>query len=191
VVALAILTATIASGSQLTAGHGRSALLAFIAGLLLTFIAVRIHTRLIRAHVSWWFGDIAPGGKHIHHVVFGVILMAGACLLEFGLRPTGILLNVIAFISGAGVALTLDEFALLLNLEDVYWLEEGRRSVDAVVVAVAAAVLLRSFTESPPARRVQHGSPSAGTPLTETDLRSKPIVLARSPLTPAATSSNS
>jgi lysyl-tRNA synthetase class 2 len=142
VVALAILAATIASGSQQTAGHGRGALLAFIAGLLLTFIAVRVHTRLIRARISWWFGDIAPGGKHIHHVVFGVILMAGAGLLEFGLRPTGILLNVIAFIFGAGVALTLDEFALLLNVEDVYWLEEGRRSVDAVVVAVAAALLL-------------------------------------------------
>jgi lysyl-tRNA synthetase class 2 len=137
-----LAAATAASSSQPLPQSTRGALLAFTSGLLITFIFVRINTRLIRAHVSWWFHDITPGGRHIHHMVFGVVLMAAAGLLEFSERPTGAYLSVIAFAFGAGVALTLDEFALILNLQDVYWREEGRRSVDAVVVAAAAALLL-------------------------------------------------
>jgi lysyl-tRNA synthetase class 2 len=124
-----------------TLPHDRHALVAFLIGLLVTFVLVRINTRLIRAHVSWWFHDITPGGRHIHHMVFGVVLMAAAGLIEFSVNPTGWYLTATAVAFGAGVALTLDEFALILNLDDVYWREEGRRSVDAVVVALAAALL--------------------------------------------------
>jgi hypothetical protein len=122
-------------------GEDRAALLSFTLGLLLTFLLVRADTRLIRAKVSWWFHDITPGGTHIHHMVFGVIIMVTTGLLTFALSPTGLTLQLLAFAFGAGVALTLDEFALILHLEDVYWEEEGRLSVDAVVVVAAAGLL--------------------------------------------------
>lgn len=154
--AAAAVTATPAG--QQAAQHGKGAMLLFTAGLLVTFIFVRINTRLIRARVSWWFHDITPGGRHIHHVVFGVILMAVAGLLEFGLRPSGPFLDVIAFAFGAGLALTLDEFALVLNLDDVYWQEEGRRSVDAVVVAAAASMLML-LGSAPVVGRITPGEP--------------------------------
>jgi hypothetical protein len=122
-------------------GEDRAVLFAFTMGLLLTFLLVRLNTRLIRAKVSWWFHDITPGGTHIHHMVFGVIIMVASGLLTFALSPTGLALQFLAFAFGAGVALTLDEFALILHLEDVYWQEQGRLSVDAVVVVAAAGLL--------------------------------------------------
>jgi lysyl-tRNA synthetase class 2 len=122
-------------------GDARAVLLGFTVGLLLTFLAVRANTRLIRAQVSWWFHDITPGGTHIHHMVFGVIIMVTTGLFTFGFTPTGLPLQILAFVFGAGVALTLDEFALILHLEDVYWSEQGRISVDAIVVATGAAAL--------------------------------------------------
>ena len=129
-------------------GQTRAELLGFTAGLLLTFLLVRVNTRLIRAQVSWWFHDITPGGTHIHHMVFGVIIMVVTGALTFALAPAGLTLQVLAFVFGAGTALTLDEFALILHLEDVYWLEEGRISVDAVVVVTAAGAL--SLLTGPP-----------------------------------------
>ena len=110
-----------ALGSSPSSARPHAVLLGFTLGLLLTFLAVRVNTRLIRAQVSWWFHDITPGGTHIHHMVFGVIIMVVTGLLAFALAPTGLTLQVLAFVFGAGVALTLDEFALILHLEDVYW----------------------------------------------------------------------
>jgi len=124
-------------------GPRRAAVAAFTIGLLLTFLGVRINTRLIRAKVKWWFHDIeSDGGLHVHHMVIGVVLMVvvGLCLIAF--LPHGLLLQLAAFAFGAGVALTLDEFALILRLQDVYWTTEGRLSVDAVIVAVCAGTLL-------------------------------------------------
>ena len=124
-------------------GPGRAAVAAFTLGLLLTFLGVRLNTRLIRANVKWWFHDIeSEGGLHVHHMVIGVVLMVvvGLCLIAF--LPHGLLLQLAAFAFGAGVALTLDEFALILRLKDVYWTTEGRLSVDAVIVAVCAGTLL-------------------------------------------------
>ena len=139
-------------------GEARAELLGFTLGLLLTFLAVRINTRLIRAQVSWWFHDITPGGTHIHHMVFGVIIMVVTGLLTFALATTGLTLQLLAFVFGAGAALTLDEFALILHLEDVYWLEEGRISVDAVVVVTAAGAL--SLMVGPPLIRADFGRSS-------------------------------
>jgi hypothetical protein len=101
-------------------GADNAILLGFTAGLLITFLLVRINTRLVRANVSWWFRDIERGGTHIHHMVFGVVIMVASGLLTFALTPTGLALQFLAFAFGAGVALTLDEFALILHLDDVY-----------------------------------------------------------------------
>jgi lysyl-tRNA synthetase, class II len=115
----------------------------FTVGLLVTFLGVRINTRLIRAKVKWWFHDIeSEGGLHVHHMVIGVVLMVVAGLTLIAALPQGLVLQLTALVFGAGVALTLDEFALILRLQDVYWTTEGRLSVDAVVVAVCAGTLL-------------------------------------------------
>ena len=124
-------------------GETRAATAGFLVGLLATFLFVRINTRLIRARVSWWFHDIeSEGGTHVHHMVIGVVLMATVGILLISWEPAGLLAQLLAFLFGAGVALTLDEFALILHLQAVYWREEGRLSVDAVVIVVCAASLI-------------------------------------------------
>ena len=124
-------------------GPTRASVAAFTLGLLLTFLGVRINTRLIRAKVKWWFHDIeSEGGLHVHHMVIGVVLMVVTGLVLIAASPEGLLLQVCALVFGAGVALTLDEFALILRLQDVYWTSEGRLSVDAVIVAVCAGLLI-------------------------------------------------
>lgn len=121
----------------------RAAVLAFTVGLLLTFLFVRVNTRLIRANVRWWFHDIeSEGGLHVHHMVLGVVVMASTGLAIIAAQPQGLLMQLLAAAFGAGVALTLDEFALILRLQDVYWTEQGRLSVDAVIVAVCVGLLL-------------------------------------------------
>jgi lysyl-tRNA synthetase class 2 len=123
-------------------GETRSAMAGFLVGLLATFLFVRINTRLIRAQVSWWFHDIeSESGTHVHHMVIGVVLMVTVGILFIALSPEEMLAQVLALLFGVGVALTLDEFALILNLQDVYWRKEGRLSVDAVVIVVCVAAL--------------------------------------------------
>ncbi len=123
-------------------GEQRAAMAAFTIGLLLTFLGVRINTRLIRAKVSWWFHDIeSEGGVHVHHMVIGVVLMVAMGIALIAFTPTQLWLQLCALVFGAGVALTLDEFALILRLQDVYWRAEGRISVDAVIIAVCAGLL--------------------------------------------------
>jgi lysyl-tRNA synthetase class 2 len=114
----------------------------FLVGLLATFLFVRINTRLIRAKVSWWFHDIeSDGGTHVHHMVIGVVLMVAVGVLLIAIEPTALAGQLLALLFGVGVALTLDEFALILNLQDVYWRKEGRLSVDAVIIVVCAVSL--------------------------------------------------
>lgn len=114
-------------------------LTAFVA----TFSTVRIITHGIRHH---WLplGNIVLGGGtktdgqplHIHHMVWGILGLTGcgyAALLQTDLRWR----RRLAPVYGAGVALTFDEFALWLHLEDDYWTKQGRDSVDAVVLLSA------------------------------------------------------
>jgi len=123
-------------------GENRAAMAGFLVGLLATFLFVRINTRLIRAKVSWWFHDIeGEGGTHVHHMVIGVILMVTVGVLLIAIAPTALAGQFLALLFGVGVALTLDEFALILNLQDVYWRKEGRLSVDAVIIVVCAVSL--------------------------------------------------
>ena len=103
--------------------------------MLLSFGFIRFSTRMIRAEVKWWPGNVTPGGLHIHHLVFGIVLMMLAGFLNFVIQPYSPWFEILAGVFGVGVGLTLDEFALWLYLDDVYWSEEGRSSVDAVVFA--------------------------------------------------------
>ncbi len=123
---------------------GRLPLFSFFVGLIVGFVCIRISVRLIRADVRWWFGNVKPGGLHLHHMVFGVVLCLGSAigLIANFDKATQTTAAVLAGIFGLGAALILDEFALILYLRDVYWQEEGRTSVDAVFVAIAMSGLL-------------------------------------------------
>src|SRR6476660_5260967 len=85
---------------------------------------------------------MSVGGVHIHHQVWGIFLLLGVGTVELAYRPGHPWLEVLAVLFGMGAALTLDEFALWLRLDDVYWGPEGRRSVDAVPLEKHVGLLL-------------------------------------------------
>jgi hypothetical protein len=104
-------------------------------GFLLTFGVVRGITYLIRAGVGP-FHNVTSGGLHIHHLVWGILillLVGYVWLIELGVGSSWVA-SLTAMVYGIGAALTLDEFALWLNLQDVYWERAGRESVDAVII---------------------------------------------------------
>jgi hypothetical protein len=131
---LANLNFQIHSGATLDSESQRAGLIC-LAAMLLAFGFIRFSTRMIRAEVSWWPGNVTPGGVHIHHLVFGIVAMMLAGFLSFAAQPGEPWIEILAAIFGVGMGLTLDEFALWLYLDDVYWSEEGRSSVDAVILA--------------------------------------------------------
>ena len=133
------------NGDFLGSSGNRAGFLLAARALLASFGFIRMSTRLMRSpKVPWWPGSVKTGGVHIHHLVFGIVLLMLAGFLEFAFRPDSPWLEILAVGFGIGAGLTLDEFALWLHLEDVYWAEEGRRSVDAIIVAtiVAGAIVL-------------------------------------------------
>jgi hypothetical protein len=107
-----------------------------LAAMLCSFAFIRTSARLMRSpKVPWWPGSVTTGELHIHHLVFGIVLVLLTGFLEFAIRPHEPWLDILAIGFGIGAGLTLDEFALWLHLEDVYWSEQGRRSIDAVIIA--------------------------------------------------------
>lgn len=102
------------------------------------FAAARGVTHAIRHHIGPFHNFGTRGGTHIHHAVFGISgLLAIGYLwnaqLGVGKHSPGAS-RATALAYGAAAALTLDEFALWLNLKDVYWKRQGRQSIDAVVL---------------------------------------------------------
>jgi hypothetical protein len=116
----------------------------FIA-ILVTFLVTRTVTRLIRSGsgAGAGLGNFQIAGVHVHHQVFGILIIIGTGIVLVSATPHGTALDVAAVIFGVGVSLSLDEFALWLHLQDVYWTEEGRKSVDAIfcVLAVTGALI--------------------------------------------------
>jgi hypothetical protein len=131
---LANVSFSIHSGAALDS-EGQRAGLVLLVAMLLSFGFIRFSTRMIRAQVRWWPGNVTPGGMHIHHLVFGIVAMMVAGFIQFATQPGDPWLEILAAVFGIGMGLTLDEFALWLYLEDVYWSDEGRSSVDAVIFA--------------------------------------------------------
>src|SRR5579864_1640517 len=123
----------------------RRILLSSIA-FFLTFAGVRALTWSIHNHIGP-FHDIHMGGRHIHHLVWGILLLlivgygwmidAGGEAKSWRLAAR----RLLCILYGAGAALTLDEFALWLNLSDVYWAREGRSSLDAAVLFAAFLII--------------------------------------------------
>ncbi|MBS1883417.1 MAG: hypothetical protein JSS97_10750 [Actinobacteria bacterium] len=123
--------------------HGRQGVFLVLVGFVGSFAFIRMSTRLIRKEVSWWPGNIeSESGLHVHHLVFGIITMMVAGTLGFAADGRSPLTEIAAFLFGVGAGLTIDEFALWVYLEDVYWAEEGRSSIDATVIAAALIALI-------------------------------------------------
>ncbi len=142
---MSIAQSSIEISGDFLGSNGERAGFLLLVGMLVSFGFIRMSTRLMRSpKVTWWPGSVKPGGLHIHHLVFGIVLLMLAGFLQFAFQPDSPWLEILAVAFGVGVGLTLDEFALWLHLEDVYWAEEGRRSVDAVIVAtiIAGAIIL-------------------------------------------------
>jgi hypothetical protein len=106
----------------------------------ITFLAVRLLVASITHHIGP-FGYVAMGGRHIHHLVWGIFLLlicGYAELAEVGMGSSALSIlmsRLLALAYGVGAALTLDEFALWLNLDAAaYWSREGRESIDAIVL---------------------------------------------------------
>src|ERR1700735_148955 len=106
----------------------------------ITFLMVRLLVASITHHIGP-FGYVEVGGRHIHHLVWGILLLlitGHATLAEVGTKatPGSIFLSRLLAISyGIGAALTLDEFALWLNLDAMaYWSKQGRESIDVVIL---------------------------------------------------------
>jgi len=120
---------------------GTGAAFVVLVAFVLSFLAIRTSARLTRS-VSWWPGGVESGGVHIHHLVWGICLMMLCGFLAFAAPLEAPWWHFVAIGFGIGAGLTMDEFALWVRLEDVYWTQEGRASFDAVVVAAAFAGLV-------------------------------------------------
>ncbi|MFE6778956.1 hypothetical protein [Streptomyces sp. NPDC057702] len=120
---------------------GKLPLLLALASFVLAFVTARLVTRLIRAGKGP-FGNVTAGGLHVHHVVPGVVLtvVGGFGAVASGQRGAGAAVCAVLF--GLGAGLVLDEFALVLYLDDVYWSEQGRKSVEVVVITAALVALV-------------------------------------------------
>jgi hypothetical protein len=129
--------------------HDEQGLFLVLAGFILSFAFIRMSTRLMRSpKVPWWPGSIvSDSGVHLHHLVFGIVTMMAAGALGFLAYGNSPWTEICAFAFGIGVGLTIDEFALWVYLDDVYWAEEGRSSIDATVIAAAGmGLILLGFT---------------------------------------------
>ncbi len=125
---------------------GKWPLMLCFVSFVVTFLATRLVTRLIRAGHGPFGNVVTSSGTHIHHAVPGIVLLVVGAFVAVGSATAGIgfWFGVAAVMVGAGVSLVLDEFALILHLQDVYWSNEGRLSVN--VVSLTAAYLGLALT---------------------------------------------
>lgn len=121
---------------------GRSAAFVVLLAFLCSFGFIRTSARLTRS-VSWWPGGVETGGGvHLHHLVWGIVLLLVCGFTAFATNLEAPWWQITAVGFGIGAGFALDEFALWVRLQDVYWAEEGRASLDAVVMATVFAALV-------------------------------------------------
>ena len=140
----------------------RSALLSWLA-FAGTFAGLRALTYSIRAGKGP-FGNISVGGEHLHHYMWGIGLLSGVGAVAVRGDDRQRRHPAVAVSYGTGLALIVDEFALLLDLKDVYWARQGRISIDIGVGSIALAGCY--FAALPVLRRLQRGreAPDDGGP---------------------------
>jgi hypothetical protein len=125
--------------------HERRFLFLTLVGFVCAFGFIRLSTRLMRSpRVPWWPGSVvSESGVHVHHLFFGLVLMMVAGGLSFAAGETdGPWYAIYAVLFGVGLGLTIDEYALALHLDDVYWSREGRSSIDATLIALGLICLV-------------------------------------------------
>jgi hypothetical protein len=133
----------------------RSVLMSWL-GFTATFGAVRDITHAIHSGKRP-FRNLSLGGEHLHHYMWGIGMLAGVGGVGVVGQDRRRRHPAVALMYGAGLALIIDEFALLLDLRDVYWAKQGRISVDLGVGTVALGGTV--FAATPIVRRVLTGTP--------------------------------
>jgi hypothetical protein len=141
---MTLLFAAIDFDFDLSPDSPRGPALLVLISFLLAFGFIRTSARLTRSsRVTWWPGSVRTGsGVHIHHLVWGISLLLMSGFVGYATEFRAPWMHITAIGFGVGAGLTLDEFALWLHLEDVYWAQEGRSSLDAVVLATVFATII-------------------------------------------------
>lgn len=102
-----------------------------LTSFLFSFLIIRVITNFQRSG----FLPVQTGTFHIHHLVPGIILVTVGGYIGLSFWDNKLIRLIASVFFGIGAALTIDEFALWLFLKDVYWLKEGRHSIDAIIIA--------------------------------------------------------
>ncbi len=124
------------------ADEGRQRAFVCLVSLLGAFLLIRTSARMTR-RFTWWPGGVeTDGGVHLHHFVWGIFLMLGSGFVGVSLHLHDPWAWIVAVIFGIGAGFTLDEFALWTRMEDVYWSQKGRSSVEAVGVVATVGTLV-------------------------------------------------
>jgi hypothetical protein len=131
------LTARLRAVARCRVGPTEQSLIVAWCGFGVTFGVTRAITHWIRAGHGPSSGGMSAGGRHLHHYNIGILMLAavGGVALRGEERHRRHPLTATAY--GSGAALIVDELALLIDLEDVYWSREGRTSVDAAIGLLA------------------------------------------------------
>ena len=125
---------------------GKLPLMLCFVSFVVTFVSTRTITRLIRDGRGP-FRNVSVGGTHVHHSVPGIILLMIGAFTAVGGPGTLGWRSFSAVAVGIGTSLVLDEFAMILHLQDVYWSGEGQLSVEAVsLVAACLGLALVGFS---------------------------------------------
>jgi hypothetical protein len=134
-------TLTVARRGIRATPHHETVLFNILQGFLGAFACVRLSTLGIRR--GWWPGNVRVSGRHIHHFVPGIVLAFGSGTAALITRREKVQ-STLAIPFGAGMGLTMDEAALLLDLQDVYWTRQGLLSVQVSlgVTATLASTIL-------------------------------------------------
>lgn len=121
---------------------GKLPLFLCFTAFVVTFLATRTITRLIRAGRGPFKDNVSSGGLHIHHAVPGTILLVVGAFMAVAVGSASPWAEIAGVLVGVGTSLLLDEFALIVHLEDVYWAKEGQLSVQLIGLAVACLGLV-------------------------------------------------
>jgi len=119
----------------------------------ITFAIVRTITYSIK-HGVGSFGNVSVAGAHLHHYMWGILLLAIVGAIAVRGDDATRWHPIVATAYGAGVALIVDEYALLLNLQDVYWAKQGKVSIDIAIGLFALGATF--FVAIPIVRRLRH-----------------------------------
>ena len=116
--------------------------------ILISFVITFGIARLITHSQKAGIIPNQQGNLHIHHLVPGILLLliSGFAGLSFWSKKQ--LRWIMSIFFGIGAALTIDEFALWLRLEDVYWTKQGRDSIDAIIIAIVLLIIMLLISEA-------------------------------------------